>query len=339
ESDREFVGSLGSRFHALPEASPHYSISEQLRIPLALRHARVDLFHAPHYVVPRLVPCPYVVTIHDCIHLRFPQYLPNRFAPVYARTMMRMAGRGARRILTVSYASKLDILHYLRIPADRVEVIYNAPDEHITAPPPLENLTRTRDRYQLTSPFILYTGNIKPHKNLDRLIDAFGRTSFRSGGGKLVAMGGRPDEHAALSARLSPEQREYTEIRPFAGQVELETMLAACMFVVQPSLEEGFGLPAWEALSCGIPLCCSDGGSLPEITGEWADSFPAASTEAMTAALDACASRAAATGAEQRDRASDRFLETAPSIASHAAELAGILERALPGRPGVGPVD
>jgi len=92
---RSLASSSTAGFHALPEASPHYSISEQLRIPLALRHARVDLFHAPHYVVPRLVPCPYVVTIHDCIHLRFPQYLPNRFAPVYARTMMRMAWRGS----------------------------------------------------------------------------------------------------------------------------------------------------------------------------------------------------------------------------------------------------
>ena len=125
--DVEFVRALGPQFEPLVERAGNYSVREQISVPLALRRARVDLFHAPHYVVSPLTTCPTVVTIHDCIHLRFPQYLPNRAAHLYARAMMTMAARRARRVLTVSQASKEDILRYLKVPASKIEVIYNAP--------------------------------------------------------------------------------------------------------------------------------------------------------------------------------------------------------------------
>jgi glycosyltransferase involved in cell wall biosynthesis len=150
----------------------NYSLSEQWAVPRALARAKVQLFHAPHYVVSPLTPVPFVVTIHDCIHLRFPEYLPNRVASHYARVMMRMSARRSRRILTVSEASKQDILHYLHVPADKIEVIYNALDERLAQAPTPQDMDRVRDRYQLTAPFILYAGNIKPHKNVDRLIEA-----------------------------------------------------------------------------------------------------------------------------------------------------------------------
>ena len=118
-------------------------------------------------------PRRFVVTIHDCIHLRFPQYLPNPGRIYYARAMMRVAARRARRVLTVSQASKDDILHYLGMPDDKVEVIYNALDPRLAGEPTADDVARVRERFLLTAPFILYTGNIKPHKNVDRLIEAF----------------------------------------------------------------------------------------------------------------------------------------------------------------------
>ena len=79
-----------------------------------LVRTRADIFHEPHYVLPPLTPCRSVVTIHDCIHLRFPQYLPKRGALAYARAQMGTAARRSDRILTVSEASKRDILELLR---------------------------------------------------------------------------------------------------------------------------------------------------------------------------------------------------------------------------------
>src|SRR6185295_858354 len=99
--------------------------------------------------------------------------LPNRVAHTYARTMMRMAARRACRVLTVSQASKQDILHYLKIPGDKVEVIYNGLDARLAQPPTADEMAKVRERFQLGSPFILYAGNIKPHKNVDRLIEAY----------------------------------------------------------------------------------------------------------------------------------------------------------------------
>ena len=78
--DRQTLALLGENFRPVAETAPNYSISEQFKIPWALRRERVELFHAPHYVLPRLVSCRSVVTIHDCIHLMFPQYLPSRLA-------------------------------------------------------------------------------------------------------------------------------------------------------------------------------------------------------------------------------------------------------------------
>ncbi len=171
--DEAYIHTLGPRFQPLVERSGNYSLREQVSVPAALRRARVDLFHAPHYVVSPLTTCPFVVTIHDCIHLRFPQYLPNRAAHVYARTMMGFSARRSRRILTVSQASKDDIVHYLHVRPEKVEAVHNALDERLAAPPTAEDLQRVRERYLLNGAFILYAGNIKPHKNVDRLIEAY----------------------------------------------------------------------------------------------------------------------------------------------------------------------
>src|SRR5437867_10661896 len=108
--DRETLAALGENFRAVPETAGNYTLAEQVKIPLALRRERVTLFHAPHYVLPPLVRCRSVVTIHDCIHLMFPQYLPNRLALAYARASIGLAARRATRVMTVSGRSGRDIL-------------------------------------------------------------------------------------------------------------------------------------------------------------------------------------------------------------------------------------
>ena len=268
--DTAFVEALGPRFRALVETSGNYSLREQVSIPFALARARVDLFHAPHYVVSPLTRCPYVVTIHDCIHLRFPEYLPNRMAYTYALAMMRMAARRARRVLTVSEASKQDILHYLQVPAEKVEVIYNALDERLAVAPSAEDIDRVRQRFLLTSPFVLYAGNIKPHKNIDRLIEAF--SLLRKAGRedlKLVIIGDEISKYPRLR-RLVHRLQLDRQVR-FLGFVPDATLAAlyglASVFVF-PSLYEGFGLPPLEAMAFGTPVVTSNVSSLPEVVGD-----------------------------------------------------------------------
>jgi hypothetical protein len=106
------------------------------------------------------------VTIHDCIHLMFPDYLPNRLALEYARASIATAARRATRVMTVSESSKRDILRYVDIPPERIDVIYNAYDERFAIEPREEDVARVRERYQLMTSSCCTRGT-KPHKNLD----------------------------------------------------------------------------------------------------------------------------------------------------------------------------
>ena len=285
--DREFVEALGPRFEAMPDASGNYSVREQLSLPLDIRRARVQLFHAPHYVVPPLTPGRIVVTIHDCIHLRFPQYLPHRAALYYAKGFMRMGARRARRILTVSQASKDDIQQYLHVPANKIDVIHNGLDARFLAPPDDELLTRVRQRFQLTAPFVLYTGNIKPHKNVDRLIDAFAR--LRQDGHhdlKLLIIGDDSSRYPSLRRQVH-RHHLHAHVR-FLGFVPDETLAAlyrlASLFVF-PSLFEGFGFPPLEAMASGTPVITSNVSSLPEVVGDAAVLVNPLDAEAIAQAM------------------------------------------------------
>jgi len=269
-ADVELGTELGDNFRTVVERAGAYSLREQLTIPMDLRRERIDLFHAPHYVLPPLTPCKSVVTIHDCIHLRFPQYLPNSFAYAYARSSLWVATHRASRVLTVSEASKRDILRYFRVPEGKIDVIYNAIDERLGEPLSNEEIGRVRERYQLNDPFVLYAGNIKPHKNLERLIEAFHmlrRNGFEQV--KLLIIGDEISQYATLR-RAVHRHKLHKHVR-FFGFVPDKTLAAlyrlASVFVF-PSLYEGFGLPPLEAMASGTPVITSNVSSLPEVVGD-----------------------------------------------------------------------
>jgi glycosyltransferase involved in cell wall biosynthesis len=270
EADCGPVEEFGENFRAVPELAAGYSIREQLQVPMDLRREGIDLFHAPHYVLPPLTPCKAVVTIHDCIHLRFPQYLPSRLGYAYARSALWMATHRANRVLTVSEASKRDILRYFRVPEKKIDVIYNAIDERFGELPSADEVDRVRERYQLNDPFVLYAGNIKPHKNLERLIEAF-NTLRRDGpeGVKLLIIGDEISKYATLR-RAVHKYKLHKHVR-FFGFVPDKTLAVlyrlASVFVF-PSLYEGFGLPPLEAMASGTPVITSNVSSLPEVVGD-----------------------------------------------------------------------
>ncbi len=268
--DTDAPETAGPNFRPLVDLSANYSVREQFSIPLALRRERVDLFHAPHYVISPFITCPVVVTIHDCIHLRFPQYLPNRGAYTYARMFLTLAARKATRVLTVSEASKQDILHYLGAPASQVEVIYNGLDERFAAPPSADDITRTRDRYLLDSPFVLYAGNIKPHKNLDRLIEAFAIVKRRHAGDlKLLIIGDQISRYPNLRRLVHRHQlHQHVRFLGFVPDATLAVLYRLASVFVFPSLYEGFGLPPLEAMAAGAPVVTSSVSSLPEVVGD-----------------------------------------------------------------------
>jgi glycosyltransferase involved in cell wall biosynthesis len=270
--DTEFLGSLGANFRAVALTAGNYSIGEQFRIPLAIKREGVTLFHAPHYVLPPLVPCRSVVTIHDCIHLMFPQYLPNRLALSYARTSMAIATRRATRIMTVSETSKRDIVKFFGTNPDKIKVIYNAYDKRFGLEPKVEDVVRVRERYQLQDKFVLYVGNVKPHKNLERLLEAFHLLRQRGlGHVKLVLIGDDISKYASLRRAVHRYQlHQYVRFLGYVSEDTLAAMYRLATVFVFPSLYEGFGLPPLEAMASGTPVVTSNLSSLPEVAGEGA---------------------------------------------------------------------
>jgi glycosyltransferase involved in cell wall biosynthesis len=184
--------------------------------------------------------------------------------------MMTRSARGSARVLTVSQASKEDILHYLRVPADKVEVIYNALDTRLASEPTPDDIARARDRFLLTAPYILYTGNIKPHKNVDRLIEAFSilrRQGFEDL--KLLIIGDEISKYPNLRRLVHRFQlHQHVRFLGFVPDATLAALYRLASVFVFPSLYEGFGLPPLEAMAAGAPVVTSNVSSLPEVVGD-----------------------------------------------------------------------
>ena len=268
--DCESLEQLGPNFRSVPDPSGSYSLSEQLTVPLELARARADLFHSPHYVLPALTPCRSIVTIHDCIHLMFPQYLPGRLAHLYARLFFWLAANRSARILTVSEASKRDILRFFPVPANKVDVTYNAIDPRFSRPADTEQMNQVRERYQLHERFLLYSGNIKPHKNLERLIDAFARLRSEGFGDiQLLITGSEISRYAGLRRAVHRfNLHKHVRFLGFQSAETLASLYHLADAFVFPSLYEGFGLPPLEAMASGTPVLTSNVSSLPEVVDD-----------------------------------------------------------------------
>jgi glycosyltransferase involved in cell wall biosynthesis len=227
----------------------------------------------------------------------------------------------SQQIITISEHSKASIMRDLGVPDARIELVrFPFDDAFAERVLTLRKAVARRD-------IALFVGGFLPHKNLPRLLAAFAATRFCAGGGELVLVAGTPEQARTFADGLDARQRGYVRVRPPCPQADLDELFATSLFLVQPSLEEGFGLPAWEALCCGLPVCVSEGGALPEVTKGYADPFPATSTAAMAAAIDRCAATARGVDAEAASDLSARVRADAPTVRQFGARFAGVVAR------------
>lgn len=261
------------RFTPVTVSSPGYSIRELFELRRAADRQRLDLFHAPHYVVP-FVSVPVVVTIHDLIHLKLPTWRRHPLAPAYARWMIGRAVRSSARILTGSESVRQDIEKCYPAAAPKVGVTPFAVDPMFSptvpvAPELLRGLGLTPGGY------LLFVGNDKPHKNLDRLVAAYGLFRRTHPEISLALVGG--------SSRFRGEPSVVSA--GFVPAADLPRLYRGAVALVQPSLEEGFGMPVLEAMSCGTPVVTSNQPALTELAGEAGLRFDPLSIESIAAAL------------------------------------------------------
>jgi glycosyltransferase involved in cell wall biosynthesis len=295
-------------------------VAEDPRSLLGQRHAlrvpaaRLAVFMHQQRPLRRV---PALTMIYDTIALRYGA------TPAVRRVrhvFLRRIAATSRHILTVSEHAKASIVADLGVAPEKVDVLRLPFDgafvDRVLA------LRRASPRERVA----LYVGGFLPHKNLPRLLAAFGSTRFCREGGRLVLAGDTPAQARDLGRRLTPRQRRWATLVPTCGQADLEALFATALLLVQPSLEEGFGLPAWEALCCGLAVCASDGGALPEVVGAFADPFPATSTPAMAAAIDRCARRACEEP-RHADAASALLRREAPTVGQFARQFRAIVDR------------
>lgn len=259
----------GSRAKTITSGLKYYSIQEQIGLPKLLRDHRVDLLHAPHFMLPLVRPCPSVVTIHDVIGLAWKEDLRSRIGRVYYSWMMSAAVRLADRIITDSNFSRDDIVRLLGVNPERIKVIYPGIGSDFQPVTDEVQLRNIRAKHRIENDYIVYAGIYKPRKNHAALLRAF--RSFLSNGrdANLVLVGplkeGEQDLRQLANELGISDKVIYTG---FVDDAELRALYSAATVYACPSLYEGFGFTVLEAMACGTPVVCARETSLPEVAGD-----------------------------------------------------------------------
>lgn len=300
------------------EVSP---IAADPRLLLGQRHAFAipdgDFFIFMHQQRP-LRNLPAATLIHDTIPLR---YRSGRAQSAARRWFLRRVARTSRPILTISEYSKACIRRDLGVSEHDIELLRFPFDDPFSSR--VFQLRNEAPRIDVA----LFIGAFLPHKNVPRLLAAFVDTEFCRHGGRLVLVGATSRQAGRLADTLDARQRESVTIRHSCTQAEIEWLYATSLFLVQPSLEEGFGLPVWEAMSCGLPVCVSDGGALPEITSGFAEPFPARSVPKMAAAIDACARHARSLDDRHARAQAALMQQRCPTFRDFGSQIRAIVEK------------
>jgi glycosyltransferase involved in cell wall biosynthesis len=249
-----------TRLIRLPRLWTHLGLSREM-----LRSAP-DVLFVPSHVLPLVSPKRSVVVVYDVGHRLFPRAHAWR-ERLYLEWAIRRHVRIATRLLTISEASKWDLVHLYRADPARIDVAYPAVDASFK-PAATDEIARVRRAHGLGERYVLHLGTIKPRKNLPRLIHAFARarlppdTQLVLGG--MTTYGGDAVEEAISSAGVQQRVKRVA----YVPDADLAALFSGATAVVIVSLYEGFGMPALEALACGAPLLVSNRGSLPEITAD-----------------------------------------------------------------------
>lgn len=264
---RGFDPGIEWRHSRLPTARPPVRIGwEQTAGPVAARRARLDLMHFPVNVVSIPPSVPQVLTVHDLAFHHFPEQYPAA-KQRYLRAMTRLSVRRATRVIAVSETTRQDILTLYGCSPERVVAIPNGVGAEMQ-PLPQAQVETFRREHDLPSDFVLFLGTLQPRKNLETLLRAYAKIVDRLEWPLVVAgaAGWQYDRIFQLVRQLGLTNR----VR-FAGFVrgeELPLWYNAATLFVYPSLYEGFGLPALEAMACGTPVIVSNSSSLPEVVGD-----------------------------------------------------------------------
>ena len=255
-------------FHARPLRMHSALTRNFVTVPLAQRRDRLDIFHA-QFFLPIGLTCRMVVSIHDLCYEHYP-----RFFRVSERTLLprlvRAAAKRADRILTLSEFSRQDIAQRYQVDPNKIDVVQPGIEPHFRPVQDSALLKAIKARYNLPESYILFFGRTDPRKGVDVLIKAYQNLLAHPEIEQQLIIAGRAGSadkelHEIVRAGGLESRVRFVGILP---DKDLPGVITASDLVVYPSIFEGFGLPALEAMACGTPVITTNASSLPEVMGD-----------------------------------------------------------------------
>ena len=254
---------------------PSRILYEQTGLVSAALRAKIDVMLNTGFTAPLLLPRPNVTMIHDLQHHHHPEYFKATDLLAW-RFLVWASAKNAKRLMTVSEASREDINAVYGVPLDRIRA----------AEPGFEPEFLTLERKRI-EPLILCVSTLHPHKNIERLIDAFADFCLKRKEYKLVLAGMRGFHTEAIEKRIDERGvRDRVTITGWISRADIMGLYSKARIAVFPSTFEGFGMPVVEAMAAGVPLITSDVRPMKDTAGDTALLFPATDTAALTEAME-----------------------------------------------------
>ncbi|MHB1133267.1 MAG: glycosyltransferase family 4 protein [Chloroflexota bacterium] len=241
----------------------------QLRLSAEVALRCPDVLFIPAHVVPLICRPPAVVTVHDLGYSVFPGAHSTQ-SRLYLDLSTRYGARWARRVIVPSAFTKRDLTLRLGIDADKIHVVPEACGEEFRPPTNMAAARAVAASYGLQRPYVAAVGTIHPRKNLERLLAAYGRVRQRERLPHQLALIGQAGWQASIIAAAVRRHglEDVVVSTGYVSEPDLPSVLGAAELLAFPSLYEGFGLPALEAMACGVPVLAANSTSLPEVTGD-----------------------------------------------------------------------
>ena len=270
-----------------PARRPVRLVWEQARLPRRLKRLDFDVYHGPHYTMPEAADAPKVVTIHDLTFFDHPEWHERTKAPFFRRAI-RVASKHADALVCVSRTTA-ERLRIVCPPTVPVAVAPHGVDHHrfTPMPPSPDADAKVLDALGVTPPFACFIGTLEPRKDVPSLLRAFDLIAGVHSDLSLVVAGGAGWGASAVeSAASSSPYRDRMRFTGYVPDEAVPALLRTAAVVAYPSLEEGFGLPALEALACAAPLVSTTGSAMEEVAAGAALLVPPGDVEALAGALD-----------------------------------------------------
>jgi glycosyltransferase involved in cell wall biosynthesis len=274
------MGGLELRVMPFPRLWTH------LRLSWEMARQPPDVLFVPAHVLPLVHPRSSVATVHDLGYLYYPgaHRLLDRF---YLDLSTRYNARAASRVITLSQATRNDLVRHYGIEPDKITVVYPGCDETMEPVGNESLVERVKVRYGIQGNYILYVGTLQPRKNLGRLLEAYAMMRKRDETPRLVIAGRKGWLYDQIFQQVQKLGLEDEVIFPgYVPQDDLPILLSGARLFAFPSLYEGFGLPVLEAMACGTPVLCSNVSSLPEVAGNAALLIDPLDVESMAEAMN-----------------------------------------------------